>query len=407
MQDERNMQNKKIYLIGIGTGTYGGLTVGAAKLMKSCDLIFGAKRMLEVADGCGAKRIAAYQPKEIRVHLNQTENQGWQCACVLLSGDVGFYSGAKQLLEEFHDYAVELIPGISSLSAFCAVIGVSWDEVSAVSLHGRQENAIGRIDRERYTFCLFSGVQGLRELAGKLQYYGLDKVILHIGENVGYPEQRIYCMTPREASCGTFGSLLVAVIENPCPKECLFPEIEDSEWIRGDVPMTKSEVRSLAIQKLGMPKNAVLYDIGAGTGSVGIQAAVCYPDSSVYAIEYKESAVDLIKQNQRKFRADNLHTVLGKAPGALEKLPAATHAFIGGSAGNLRAVLGVLWEKNPRTVIVISLITLETLSDVLSAAKEFEIEPQVVSVQVSRAKKAGAYHLMNGQNPVMLVKLAP
>lgn len=401
------MQDKKIYLIGIGTGTYEGLTVRAAKLMEGCDLIFGAGRMLEAAAGCKAEKIAAYQPKEIRAHLENEEHRDWRCACVLLSGDVGFYSGAKQLLEEFRDYAVELVPGISSLSAFGAAIGVSWERAALVSLHGRQENVIGRVDRERYTFCLLGGEEGLRELAEKLLYYGMDEVVLHIGEKVGYPDERIVHMTPKEAAEGTFDSLLVAMLENPNPRDCLFPEMDDSAWVRGDVPMTKAEVRSLAILKLGMPQNAVLYDIGAGTGSVGIQAAVCYPDSSVYAVEYQEKAVDLIRQNQRKFRADNLHIIFGKAPSALEPLPAPTHAFIGGSAGNLRAIICALWEKNPRTVVVISLITLETLSEVMRLTEEFGIEPQVVQVQVSRAKKAGAYHLMSGQNPVTLVKLAP
>lgn len=401
------MQDKKLYLIGIGTGTGEGLTVKAKELIETCDLVFGADRMLKAVDNRGAKRIAAYQPDEIRAHLNKAEHQDWKCACVLLSGDVGFYSGAKKLLEAFHDYAVALVPGISSLSAFCAAIGISWDAVSAVSLHGRQENVIGTADRERYTFCLLGGAQGLRELAGKLQYYGFDNVILHIGENVGYPDQRICRMTPQEAQQADFGSLLVAVIENPSPRECLFPEIDDSEWIRGDVPMTKSEVRSLAIQKLGLGRQSVLYDIGAGTGSVGIQAAVCYPGSSVYAIEYQEKAVTLIKQNQQKFRADNLQIVSGKAPDALEPLPAPTHAFIGGSAGAMHEILSLLWEKNPRTVIVISLVTLETFSEVLQTAKEYDIEPQVVQISVAKAKKTGVYHLMTGQNPVTLVKLVP
>lgn len=333
------VQNKKLYLIGIGTGTREGLTVAAKELIESCDLVFGAERMLRAVDKSGAKRIAAYQPDEIRAHLNNAVHQDWRRACVLLSGDVGFYSGAKKLLEAFSDYAVVLVPGISSLSAFCAAIGISWDAVSAVSLHGREENVVGTADRERYTFCLLGGAQGLRELAGKLQYYGFDNVTLHIGENIGYPDQRICRMTPQEAQVAEFGSLLVAVIENPSPRECLFPEIDDSAWIRGDVPMTKSEVRSLAIQMLGLGRQSVLYDIGAGTGSVGIQAAVCYPDSSVYAVEYQEQAVALIRQNQRKFRADNLRIVFGKAPDALKPLPAPTHAFIGGSAGAMRLIL--------------------------------------------------------------------
>lgn len=401
------MSDKKIYLIGIGTGVYEGLTIKAAQLMKACDLLFGADRMLKAAEGYQGKRINAYQPDEIWRYLNAEENKEWKKACVLLSGDVGFYSGAKKLLETLSDsdYGVELVPGISSISAFCAAIGISWETVSVVSLHGRQGNIIGKIDSEQYTFCLLGGAQGLRELTDKLLYYDFTNVILHIGENIGYPEQKVVHIKPQEVLGTSFGNLLVVIIENPSPRVCVFPEIDDSEWIRGDVPMTKSEIRSIGIQKLGLSKHSVLYDIGAGTGSVGIQAAVCYPDSSVYAIDYKEAAIELITQNQKKFRADNLHIVLGKAPCALEALPAATHAFIGGSAGNMREILSFLWEKNPHTVIVISLISLETLSETMRIAEEYGIEPQVVQISVAKAKKTGKYHLMTGQNPVTLVKL--
>jgi precorrin-6y C5,15-methyltransferase (decarboxylating), CbiE subunit/precorrin-6Y C5,15-methyltransferase (decarboxylating), CbiT subunit len=401
------MSDKKIYLVGIGTGVYEGLTIRAAKLVNAGDLLFGAERMLKAAEGYQGKRINAYQPEEICRCLKSEENKEWKQACVLLSGDVGFYSGAKKLLEALSDYTVELVPGISSISAFCAAIGISWETVSAVSLHGRQRNIIGQIDTEQYTFCLLGGAQGLRELADKLLYYDFEHVILHIGENIGYPEQKIVHITPQEVSGTDFGNLFVAIIENPSPRTCVFPEIDDSEWVRGDVPMTKSEVRSIGIQKLGLSKHSVLYDIGAGTGSVGIQAAVCYPHSSVYAIDYKEAAIDLMTQNQKKFRADNLHIVLGKAPEILETLPTATHAFIGGSAGNMKAIFSFLWEKNPHTVIVMSLITLETLSEVMQLAEEYGIEPQVVQIGVSKSKKTGNYHLMTGQNPVTLVRLIP
>ena len=401
------MSDKKIYLVGVGTGVYEGLTIRAAELIKICDLLLGADRMLKVAKDYQGKQFNVYQPDEILRCLKSEENRAWKKACVLLSGDVGFYSGAKKILEVLSDYAVELVPGISSIAAFCAAIGISWESVSVVSLHGRQMNVIGRIDSEKYTFCLLGGAEGLRELANKLLYYNFENVVLHIGENIGYPEQKIVHMTPQEALETKFGKLLVAVIENPSPRACMFPEIDDSEWIRGDVPMTKSEVRSIAIQKLGLSRHSVLYDIGAGTGSVGIQAAVCYPDNSVYAIDYKETAIDLIKQNQKKFRADNLYPVFGKAPDAVNTLPIATHAFIGGSAGNMSEILSFLWNKNPHMVIVISLITLETLSEVLHIAKEYGMEPQVVQINVSKAKKTGNYHLMTGQNPVTLVKLVP
>lgn len=401
------MSERKIYLIGIGTGTYEGLTIRAAQILKTCDLFFGADRMLAAADSCIGNKVNIYKPDEILDYLRDNKNGKWTKACILLSGDVGFYSGAKKLLTVLSDYDVELVPGISSISAFCAALGISWDETAIASLHGRQMNVIAKADSSKYTFCLLSGAEGVRELADKLMYYAFDNVIMHIGENIGYPDEKICHMTPKEAAESDFGKLVVVVIENPSPRGCVFPEIDDEEFIRGAVPMTKSEVRSIGIQKLGLSKNAVLYDIGAGTGSVGIQAAVCYPDSSVYAIEYKEEAAELITQNRKKFRADNLNIILGKAPEAFLGLPAPTHAFIGGSAGNMREILSLLWEKNPHTVVVISLITLETLSEVMNIIDEYGIEPEIVQINVSKAKKAGTYHLMMGQNPVTLIKLTP
>lgn len=402
------LTDKKVYLTGIGNGTYEGLTIKAAEIIRRCDLIFGADRMLVPVEGingiCG-KKINTYKADEILSELK--ENIQWKNACVLLSGDVGFYSGAKKLLERLSDYDVELVPGISTVSSFCARLGISWEELNAVSLHGREMNVIARIDTCKYTFCLLNGGLGVRALAQKLLYYGFENVVMHIGEKIGYPDEIIHHMLPRETAASGFGELLAVVVENENFRECIFPEIQDEEFIRGKVPMTKSEVRSIAIQKLGLTKKAVLYDIGAGTGSVGIQAAVCFPDSHVYAVEYKEEAIGLIESNKKKFKADNLEIISGKAPNVLSGLPVPTHAFIGGSAGNMRSILLALWEENPHTVIVISMLTLETLSEVMNIAEEYGIEPELVQIQVSRAKKTGNYHLMLGQNPVILIKLAP
>ncbi|MCD8038483.1 MAG: precorrin-6y C5,15-methyltransferase (decarboxylating) subunit CbiE [Lachnospiraceae bacterium] len=393
---------KKVYLIGIGTGTHEGLTGKASGIISSCDLLFGADRMLEAAAQYPGKKINTYKPDEISDFLKDSE---WEKAGVLLSGDVGFYSGAKKLMTALEEYQPELVPGISTVSAFCAALGLSWDEVSVVSLHGRQMNAVGIADCSRYTFCLLDGAGGVRKLADRLLYYAFDNVILHIGGRIGYSDEKIYHMRLKEAAAFDCAGPVAAVIENPTPRERVFPELADEELIRSDVPMTKAEVRCVAIQKLGLSKSSVLYDIGAGTGSVAVQAALCYPESSVYAIECKEEALRLIEENKRKFRADNVTIVAGKAPEAFLDIPAPTHAFIGGSGGRMREILRRLWEKNPRTVVLISMITLETLSETLTLAEEYGIEPEVVQLSVSKAKKAGKSRLMLAQNPVMLIKL--
>ncbi|MBS5064304.1 MAG: precorrin-6Y C5,15-methyltransferase (decarboxylating) subunit CbiT [Hungatella hathewayi] len=185
--------------------------------------------------------------------------------------------------------------------------------------------------------------------------------------------------------------------------------MRDEWFIRGEVPMTKAEVRAVSISKLELRPDSVLYDIGAGTGSVSIEAASQLVDGHVYAVEQKLEAVELIEANIRKFGAEGIikiegiSVVTGTAPEALSGLPRPTHAFIGGSSGNLEGLLEVLLEKNPDIRIVINIIALETLTQTMTLLGKRGIEAEIVSMQVAKARTVGNYHLMQGQNPVYIV----
>lgn len=179
--------------------------------------------------------------------------------------------------------------------------------------------------------------------------------------------------------------------------------MRDEWFIRKEVPMTKAEVRAVSISKLELKQDSVLYDIGAGTGSVSIEAASQMGSGSVYAVEQKQEAVELIEANRKRFGVSGVHIVAGTAPGALADLPCPTHAFIGGSSGNLAGLLDVLYQKNPSVRIVMNIIALETLSQTLTLLKERGIEAEIVSLQVSKARVAGNYHMMQGQNPVYII----
>ena len=210
--------------------------------------------------------------------------------------------------------------------------------------------------------------------------------------------------------------------------------IADDEFIRGKTPMTKEEIRAISIRKLGLSADSVLYDIGAGTGSVSIEAALLHPDIKVVSIEKNDEAVELIKKNKEKFRAENVVVIKGEASEVLEKmdvhenvgdagalsvtngqfaaglekkLPAPTHAFIGGSGGKMRDVIELLKRKNPNVRIVINCVTLETLTEVLSVIGEGGFaEPDIVQVSASRYRKVGGYHMADAINPVYIVTLS-
>lgn len=168
--------------------------------------------------------------------------------------------------------------------------------------------------------------------------------------------------------------------------------------------MTKSEVRSLCLAKLNLPEDGILYDIGAGTGSVSVEAAVKGGNRKIYAIEQNPEGVELIRQNARKFYADQIRIIEGKAPEVLKDLEAPTHAFVGGSSGNLREILNCLKGKNPQVKIVMTCISLKTLSEVLELmAENVLVDTEVLQIAVSKAKQVGVHPMMMGQNPIYLI----
>ena len=134
--------------------------------------------------------------------------------------------------------------------------------------------------------------------------------------------------------------------------------------------MTKAEVRTVSLAKLKLSKDAVCYDIGAGTGSVSVEMALRASEGEVYAIEKKEDALALLAQNKKKFALDHMYIIPGTAPEALEELPVPTHAFIGGSSGNMKEIVELLIKKNLQVRIVINCITLETVGEALGCIRE-------------------------------------
>lgn len=182
--------------------------------------------------------------------------------------------------------------------------------------------------------------------------------------------------------------------------------MRDELFVRGDVPMTKSEIRTVCISKLELETDSILYDIGAGTGSVSVEASRYLTNGKVFAVEKKPEAQELIKANKKKFSADCITVIKGSAPEALSGLETATHVFLGGTSGNLEEILELVLRKNPNVRVVANFIALESLSDMLLWLKKRSIDAEIVQMQVSRAKAAGTYHMMMGQNPVYIISFA-
>ncbi len=404
LTDSRDEKNGRIaYLVGIGMGTPDHLTGEARAAFEKADCILGSGRMLDSFKTTRKPLFDAYDPAKMLTYVQ--EHPEHRTIAVALSGDVGFYSGARRLISTFGNAGIrtELITGISSVTYFCSRLQIPWEDVKLMSIHGRRENLIAAVRTHFRTFTLLGGRDNVASLCEKLEKYGFENVKLYIGERLHYPEERITEGTPAELKEKAFDSLCVAIIENPSYMSGLRSCIPDEEFQRGDAPMTKSEVRSLSVAKLNLNRDSIAWDIGAGTGSVTIEMALAAADGEVYAIEKKPAAAALIEENARRFGTPNVEVHVGTAPEALTDLPAPTHAFIGGSSGNMKEILQLLLAKNPQVRVVINAITLETVAEANSCFKELGFtDVDITQIQAAKAKKVGPYEMMMGQNPVYI-----
>lgn len=405
---------RKVTIIGAGPGNPDLLSRAALDAIDIADVVIGAHRALAGID---------VPPDVVRCELVKTADivaaltdaASWQRAVVVMTGDVGLFSGARRLVEALSGDAqvdVRVIPGISSASYLAARLARPWQDWRFASAHGVACDIVAEAERAGELFLATSGGEDPSRLSGELVQAGFGDARVTVAERLSYPDERITCATASEIAGQTFDDLNVMLIElaggagSPASSRWPYASsgIPDELFIRGDVPMTKQEVRAVALAKLRLTATDTVWDVGAGTGSVSIEAALVARAGSVWAVERNAAGVRLIRENADAFGCGNVHAVPGVAPDALAKLPIPDAVFVGGSAGELPSIVEAALEKNSQVRLCVPCVTVETFTEACallsgSRFKGFE----ACQVSAARAEAVGSHHLMKAQNPVFLV----
>ena len=399
----RDKHKPLIKIIGAGMDGALTLTEAARAAIADSDVIFGAERVIKPFAEQAKYMFNTWNAGEI---VQIIRREGFARPCILVSGDCGFYSAAAGLAEKLKGFDTEFICGISAPVYFGSKIKIPWQDMRFVSLHGKGNSIVRHVCRNKYCFFLLGGGISAERVCGELYGYGLGDIKVYIGEDLGYPTEKISMGKAREFVNGQFGKLCVMVAENPGYERGISIGIPDDEFIREEVPMTKSEVRAVVMSKLGTGDGDICWDIGCGTGSVTVEMALSCGSGKVYAVDISEAAAGLTGVNCKKFRCDNALVYHGKAPEILEEFPAPDCVFVGGSGGDLAEILrSVFKAAKSGARVVVTAVTLNTLEHCRRIFSEHDIAAEIVQAAFARV---GAGSMMTALNPIFIIKgIAP
>ena len=438
-----------IIIIGAGGGNVSTYTQEALEAMQGAQVILGAERILAgvPVKNSDVKYWEVSRPSEVCDALARLRNEAPDVRVVILqSGDTGFYSGCRFLVEKMKGLFgsdsdevrnLRILPGISSVQMLAARLQEPWQDWLLASGHGVSCDVLHLLMQGKKVFMLTGGELTPDVICNQLMQAGLGNLGVAVASDLSCEERENICRDKASDFVNrNFPVMSVMLIDAAPVWHGYSAGISDVEFIRGNVPMTKQEVRSVILAKLAPCRNDVVWDVGAGTGSVSVELA--HQAGAVWAFEKKKDAIDLIYANRRKFCAWNLRVVPGSAPEVFRGSGSKTHerplnveteqpdiyegsrntetehpgqcvfpvpdrVFIGGSSGNLSEIIRYIARLNPEVRICVSAVLLETLHETLEVFDELGFETDAVQVAVTRTEKIAGRRMMKAGNPVWII----
>ncbi|MBW2477208.1 MAG: precorrin-6y C5,15-methyltransferase (decarboxylating) subunit CbiE [Deltaproteobacteria bacterium] len=397
---------KTIHVIGAGVEGQEGFSGRALEIIDQAALMFGAERLLSLFPDFSGRRVEISD--NLADMLRQIE-QGQGPIVVLASGDPLFFGIGRYLLRNLPKETLEFVPNISSVQYAFAKIREPWDDAIFVSTEGRGlKGSVDQVVAHDKIAILTDETNTPKAIARELIKRGRDGYTAYLCENLGSADETItHCDLDQLLSMQAAAlNVLILIKEYEAGGEGIGPGlgIPDEEFATIKKLITREEVRAVSLAKLRLRHDMVLWDIGAGSGSVSIEADHLLPNGKVFAIERNPQCLSYLKQNLKQFNSRNVTVVDEQAPACLEELPDPDRVFIGGSGGHLWAILDASDGRLPTGGrIVLNAATLDTLTAATEFFENAGYELEVTTVNVSRTRPLTDYKMFEAFNPVFVM----
>ena len=353
-----------IYVIGMGLGPE-DITPAMAEIIAKAQVLAGGRRLLDWFAAHKAERLKL--SGDIGAWLEDVAKAAnTKQVVVLASGDPGFFGVAGAVVKRLGRDNVIVMPNISAVQAACARLGLQWGQAAHVSLHASAQKGLGALWRAMAFYDLVSVYTrpGLdpADIAAILNERGLGGWRMNVLEDLGSADERIGVYEPGQAADMDFSALSVVLLERTGRPAKFHLGMPEEAYEHENSLITKAEVRAVALAKLEPEPGLTLWDLGAGSGSLGLEASLLLPGGRVVAVEQNPGRVEMIKTNRARFGVGMLEVVQGAAPEALAELPLPDRVFIGGGGKDLAAIIRAAAEVlSPGGVIVVSAVLLQSL----------------------------------------------
>lgn len=421
--------HQKIHIIGIMDDGPESLSRKALSIVDKAELLIGGKRHLAFfADHPAEKFVIKSNLAEAVDHIQKNLQKK---IVVFASGDPLFYGIGKYLLSKLPPEEVEVVPAVTSLQMAFAKVKISWEDAFLLSVHAKpMEPLLDAVKIHDKIGLLTGGENTPGKIAQFLLSHGVTGFSGYVCENLGGRDERIVQGTLEEIAQQAFAPLNVMILmKNEAEKRrngeteknslshspvLLFSHsfgigIPDEEFFQRKPDkglITKEEIRVLALSKMRLKPDSIVWDIGAGSGSVSIEASRLAPHGEIYAVEKNEEDIEIIKRNSEKFGTGNLRVIHAKAPEGLSDLKDPDAIFIGGSGGNMEPLIKTCYERlKPGGRLVINLITLDNLASAISSFKAMNLNYEANMVNISRSKEVLDLTRFEALNPIFLLRV--
>jgi len=406
------MPEGKIYIIGVAPDGVSTLSPKAWELINGAEIIMGSRRLLAMFPALTGEKIA------IRNNLAEVtdsikKNLEDKRIIVLASGDPNFYGIAGYLVGKLGKDMVDIIPNVSSMQVAFARIKESWEDAALVSVHSRPIEDIVETVRSNHKVGMFTDDEHTpAAIARVLLEHGIDGRRAYVCQNLGSQDENVVATDLRGLGEMEFSPLNVLILLRdsekpagaPTPRYLGIPDEEFHQRRPKEGLITKQEVRAVSLVKMRLTEKSVVWDIGAGSGAISIEASYLAGKGRVYAVEKNDADVTIIKKNLRKFEVSNVEVMQAFAPDGLSRLPDPTAVFIGGSGGMMEGILDLVCRRlKPGGRIVINIVALENLGAAVNALKARGFISDVTLVNVARSTGIMELTRFEALNPVFVV----